>query len=30
MYCMVVHGNQIYVDFVRFLIREDLSVAWCL
>ena len=26
---MVVHGDQIYVDFVRFLIREDLH-AWCL
>ena len=29
---MVVHGDQIYVDFIRFLIREDFSdlYAWCL
>ena len=26
---MVVYGDQIYMDFVRFLIREDLY-AWCL
>ena len=26
---MVVHGDQIYVDFVRCLIRESLY-AWCL
>ena len=26
---MVVHGDQIYVDFVKFLIHKDLY-AWCL
>ena len=24
---MVVHGDQIYVDFVRFLICEDLNLC---
>ena len=27
MYCMVVHGDQIYMHFVRFLICEDLAIC---